>query len=208
MQQHLHGSRMVRCPSESINKEPLSIPCNKKRSAAELSMKASPIHSGVNKRQAKHSLQLLRKNKKTKRSVRFAGATGDKTIVCPVVQEQDRTNVWYQNHEFYRIRNEILASLQVFAGLFKGTCDGSDSFVDMSQHCLRGIETAVSAELNLARQQRIQQTKHVVFYQQTLHKMAGVNDPDTIGVLASRAAREAHEAAASAGLLDWKALSD
>lgn len=209
MQELNHGdgsgnivSRNVEC-DECISKQ--CIPIKKRKlSTTTTSMKTCVPAVHGKRIQAKHSTSLKQQQKKKKvkrRSVRFT-TKNDKTFSYPPVQEADRPYVWYQNYDYYQIRKEMLQSLKVFEGLFNGI---SGHTVNMNEHCLRGMETAVSMELYETKQRRIINTKQVVLYQQNLHKMAGISDPERIGIMAAQAAQEAQEAATATGTLDYQA---
>lgn len=143
--------------------------------------------------------------KKSRNSVKVRFAAEHKIMAYPnrhsEVHQEDIPNAWYQPEDYLRVKIDILNSIETLTRVF---ANDKRVVIDLSQHCLRGIETGISTELSQRRKQRIQKTTQSVLEQQRIQRLIGYSDPETLRAVSVRSTKEAQESAAAVAKLDSK----
>ncbi|CAB9523974.1 expressed unknown protein [Seminavis robusta] len=143
---------------------------------------------------------VIKKTRTTKvKTVRFAAAA-KVTNRHQIVQSEDLPNAWIQRKDYAHIRMGILSSIQAITSVFSS----NETSLDLSQHCLRGIETGISAELYKRRKLRIKSTLLGVLEQQRVQRAIGISDPLALRAISLQCSLGAQESARSVGQLDSK----
>lgn len=145
---------------------------------------------------------LLKAIKKgaTKAKVRFSDAP------TRVIAQKDETTTnvnatWYQPKDYAIIKYELLTSIHAITKVFK---QQNTTPLDLDKHCLRGIETGISGDLNKRRKVRIRTTLQSVLEQQRRQRMVGASDPLALADVSLQCSQDARESAVSVGQLDSK----
>jgi hypothetical protein len=121
-----------------------------------------------------------------------------------IVTMEDMPNAWYQPQDYRRIRYGLLSSIQAISNVFNNNMQAEHEQppLDLSEHCLRGIETGISAELHRRRKLRIKSVTQKVLEQQRFQRAMGVQDPQALAAVSVLCSMGAEESARSVGQLD------
>lgn len=177
---------MVAPPNADVN---LKLTALARPSSYASMPKVSPVKQSARK--------AIKKGATKAKAVRFSKAT-PKIIATDIVNDGEYA-CWYLPQDYARVKLGILTSIQAITSVFK---QSTPSYLDLSEHCLRGIETGISNELYRTRKHRIYTTKHSVLEQQRLQRILGVSDPLAIRSVSLQCSHAAQESAEAAAKLD------
>lgn len=119
----------------------------------------------------------------------------------------NKAHCWLQAQDYFYIKVDILNSIETLTKFFSNTKDNSSCpMVNLSEHCLRGIETGISAELSKHRKERIAQVTRNVLEQQQRQRLLGIFDPQALRQASLLATKNAQQSAAAVGQLDSKEI--
>ena len=147
-------------------------------------------NASIDKLAAQARKRVVKKGTRAK-AVRFSDSTKVIARKANIAAE-----AWYQPKDYAVIKHDLLGSIHAISQVFQGAA------LDLSEHCLRGIETSISADLHQRRKTRIQTTTQSVLEQQRQQRLKGVSDPQALRAISERCTQEAQESALSVGKLD------
>lgn len=154
----------------------------------------------MDKMEGKKGVKVLPVKKgATKAKVRFSDAKKVIPRKVAVLEPEEEKATWYQPRDYAVIKYEILKSIHAINKVFK---QESAAPLDLEKHCLRGIETAISSDLDKRRKHRIANRLHWVLEQQEFQRSIGVSDPLAISAISMQCSQESQESAVSVGKLD------
>ena len=124
-----------------------------------------------------------------------------------VVTMEDMPNAWYQPQDYKRIKYGLVSSIEAINKVFNNPMqtpndDDQQPMLDLSEHCLRGIETGISPELHQRRKLRIKAVTQTVLEQQRIQRANGIQDPHALAAISVLCSMGAEESARAVGQLD------
>ena len=126
-----------------------------------------------------------------------------------LVQPEDMPQAWYQPEDYVHIKLDILTSIQAIGSFFSTEVNDevndtvAPPTLDLSEHCLRGIETGISNEIYQRRKIRIHTTTQSVLEQQRIFRCLGVeSDPYILRAISTLCSKSALESARAVAQLD------
>ena len=135
---------------------------------------------------------ISKKRRLLKRSVRFSENV---IVIARDVTQSELRKTWYEEVEYERFREDGRSTISAFS-----KARGNIEWFNPDKFCIRGFENHISRQQTALRKQRQQRIIQLILNQQSLQRMMGINDQNSLKVISMLFSKESRDRALFRGL--------